>query len=94
MEVALAYLVVLVAGFFVLVVRPQRRQITAHRAMLAALAVGDRVVTSGGIYGTVRGLSDETAEVEVAAAVRLTVARAAIARRLEPVEPVADDDAA
>ena len=79
MEVAVIYLVVLVAGFFFLVVRPQRRQMAARRALIASVQVGDEVVTSGGIYGTIRALGDESVELEIAPAVVVTVARGAIA---------------
>ena len=52
MPVALLYLGILVAAFLLLIVRPQRRQMAAHRALVASLQVGEEVVTSGGIYGT------------------------------------------
>jgi preprotein translocase subunit YajC len=80
--IVVVYLVVLVAGFFFLVVRPQRRQMAARRALIASVGVGDEVVTSGGIHGTVRALGDDTVELEIAPAVVVTVARGAIAGRL------------
>ncbi len=80
--IVVVYLVILVAGFFFLVVRPQRRQMAARRALIASIGVGDDVVTSGGIYGTVRSLGDDTVELEIAPAVVVTVARGAIAGRL------------
>ena len=73
--IVVVYLVVLVAGFFFLVVRPQRRQMAARRALIASVGVGDEVVTSGGIHGTVRSLGDDTVELEIAPAVVVTVAR-------------------
>jgi preprotein translocase subunit YajC len=93
MPVALLYLGILVAAFLLLIVRPQRRQMAAHRALVASLRVGDEVVTSGGIYGTIRGLDDGTVDLEVASGVRLRVARGAIAQRVEPEARPADDDA-
>jgi preprotein translocase subunit YajC len=90
MEVALVYLALLVGAFFFLIVRPQRRQMAAHRALVATLEVGDRVVTSSGIFGTIRALEDETAVVEIAPGVDVTLARAAIARRLD--EAPEDDE--
>ena len=93
MPVALLYLGILVAAFLLLIVRPQRRQMAAHRALVASLQVGDEVVTSGGIYGTIRGLDDGTVDLEVASGVRLRVARGAIAQRVEPETQPADDDA-
>ena len=93
MPVALLYLGILVAAFLVLIVRPQRRQMAAHRALVASLQVGDDVMTGSGIYGTIRGLDDETVDLEVSPDVVLRVARGAIAQRVEPETHPADDDA-
>jgi len=89
--IALLYLGILVVAFLLLIVRPQRRQMAAHRALVAALVVGDEVVTSGGIYGTIRDLDDQFVELEVAPGVVLRVARGAIAQRVEPPEEPVDD---
>jgi preprotein translocase subunit YajC len=80
--IVVVYLVVLVAGFFFLVVRPQRRQMAARRALIASVDLGDDVVTSGGIHGTVRALGDDTLQLEIAPGVVVTVARGAVAGRL------------
>ena len=82
MPVALLYLGILVAAFLLLIVRPQRRQMAAHRALVASLQVGEEVVTSGGIYGTIRGLDDGTVDLEVSSGIVLRVARGAIAQRV------------
>ena len=51
----------LAVAFFVLIVRPQRRQMAARRALIASIEVGDEVITAGGIYGTVREMTDTNA---------------------------------
>jgi preprotein translocase subunit YajC len=84
--IAFVYLAVLVVAFLLLIVRPQRRQVAAHRALVATLRVGDEVVTSGGIFGTIQDLKDETVELEVSPGIVLRVARGAIAQRVGPVE--------
>src|SRR5260370_28189521 len=84
MPVALLYRGILVAAFLLLMVRPQRRQMAAHRALVASLQVGDEVVTSGGIYGTIRGLDNGTVDLEVSSGIVLRVARGAIAQRVGP----------
>jgi preprotein translocase subunit YajC len=89
--IALLYLGILVVAFLLLIVRPQRRQMAAHRALVATLRVGDDVVTSGGIYGTIQSLDEEAVELEVAPGVVLRVARGAIAQRVGPVEEPVDD---
>lgn len=90
---ALLFLGILVAAFLLLIVRPQRRQMAAHRALVASLRVGDDVMTSSGIYGTIRGLGDLTVDLEVSPGVVLRVARGAISQRVEAEAHPADDDA-
>jgi preprotein translocase subunit YajC len=82
MEVAIVYFALLALAFFFLIVRPQRRRVTAHRAFVAALDVGDDIITNGGIYGTVRALRGDAVELEIAPGIVITVARAAIAQRV------------
>jgi preprotein translocase subunit YajC len=97
MPVALLYLGILVVAFLLLIVRPQRRQMAAHRALVASLEIGDEVVTSGGIYGTITAIEDGVVDLEVSTGVVLRVARGAIAQRTGPVpvegtgEPTGDD---
>jgi len=85
--VIVAYFVVIALAFFLLIVRPQRRRLAAHRALVAALTVGDEVITTGGIFGTIVALDDERIELEVSRGVVITVARAAIAQPANPTVP-------
>jgi preprotein translocase subunit YajC len=78
MEIALIYFAVLAVAFFLLIVRPQRRRAQAHRLFVAALEVGDEVMTTGGILGTVRSLDDDLVELEIAPGTVIRVARMAI----------------
>ena len=84
MEVAIVYFALLALAFFFLIVRPQRRRVTAHRAFVASLGLGDDVVTTGGIYGTVRALRGDAVELEIAPGIVITVARAAVAQLAHP----------
>lgn len=86
--IVVIYLVVLVAAFFFLIVVPQRRRMTAHRSLMAALALGDEVVTTGGLYGSIRGLDGGTVQLEIAAGIVVTVARGAIAGLTVPDPPL------
>ena len=79
---AVIYLLILVAAFFVLIVLPQRRQAAAHRAVVASLEVGDEVMTTSGIFGTITELDDTVAKLEIAPGVTVRVARGAISRRV------------
>jgi preprotein translocase subunit YajC len=87
--VIFVYFAVIALAFFLLIVLPQRRRTSAHRALLGSLQVGDEVVTIGGILGTIREIDDEKLQLEVADGVVLTVARNAIAQAVvdTPVPP-------
>lgn len=76
-------LIVLLVAFYFLLVRPQQQRQKQHRELMASLAIGDKVVTVGGVYGTIRSLEDDRVGVEVAPGVTIEFARQAIARKLE-----------
>src|SRR5574341_1479830 len=84
MPVALIYLVVLVLAFFLLVVQPQRRQMARHRALVASLKVGDEIITTGGVYGTIRQIDHTVIDLEIANGVVIRLARGAVGSRATP----------
>src|SRR5215510_5515461 len=61
--------------FFVIVVLPMRRNQKKVQDFLSALKVGDRVVTSGGIFGTITKVGDDSLQLQIANNVRVEVAR-------------------
>jgi preprotein translocase subunit YajC len=65
--------------FYFMLIRPQSKRAKEHRAMLAALAAGDEVVTSGGILGRVVEVGDSFVTVEVANGVQLKVQKGQVA---------------
>lgn len=86
------YLVILVAAFYFLIVRPQRRNAMIRRQLLNAVEVGDEIVTTGGVYGTVTSIADDTLEVEIAPDVVVKIARGAIGARIAPESEYDEDD--
>ncbi len=64
--------------WYFLVIMPQQRQRKKTQEMLASLKTGDRVLTSGGIYGTIVSFRDEIVQLQVAGQVKVDVARTAI----------------
>jgi preprotein translocase subunit YajC len=64
--------------WYFLVIMPQQRQRKKTQQMLASLKTGDRVLTTGGIYGTIVSFRDEIVQVQVATQVKIDVARTAI----------------
>ncbi len=79
--------IVLIMGvFYFLLFRPQQQKQKQMQAMLKALKRGDRVVTGGGILGTVQRTNDKNSEIEVEIApnVRITVLRETISSVVNP----------
>jgi preprotein translocase subunit YajC len=71
-------LVPLFAIWYFLVIRPQSQQRRKLQDMLANLKTGDRVTTSGGIYGTIVGFREGTVQLQIANQVKIDLARSAI----------------
>ena len=70
--------------FWVIVMRPARNQQRRVQQLQRGLEVGQEVVLSSGIFGTIRSLSDGRAELEIAPGTVITVARQAVVRNVEP----------
>ncbi|HTR34008.1 MAG TPA: preprotein translocase subunit YajC [Gaiellaceae bacterium] len=94
-------IVILFGAAWVMFVLPARRRRVSHAAMQEDVAVGDEIITAGGIHGTVREAEGDTVSVEIAAGVVVTLDRRAIAAvaaeeevEVEPEpEPVGDTEA-
>jgi preprotein translocase subunit YajC len=82
--------IALIGVFWTLMIRPQQQRQRAHRTFVETLAPGDRIEAFSGIHGTIAGLGEETVEVEVAPGVVVTMARLAIASRVDEPRPAAD----
>lgn len=81
-------LVLIFVVFYFLLIRPQQKKAKDHREMLGRVRRGDRVVTSGGIIGTVSKVNNETElTVEIAEGVKVLVARGMIAEVLTKNQP-------
>lgn len=65
--------------FYVLIILPQRRRQKAHEEMLASLGSGEKVITNGGILGTIVKVEKETLRLKLAPQVEVTVLRSHIA---------------
>ena len=76
--------------FYFLLIRPQQKRAKQHKEMLAAIRRGDKIVTSGGLMGTVVKVVDDTdtVEVEIAKDVKVSVVRAMVADIRGKTEPV------
>ncbi len=74
----LAFPVILLLIMYFLMIRPQMKRAKDHRAMVEKLAVGDEVITSGGIAGVVRRVGDSFVTVEIADNVEIRVQKNAV----------------
>jgi preprotein translocase subunit YajC len=64
--------------FYFIVIAPANKQRRKTQEMLSSLKKGDRVVTSGGIYGTIQGVETEVVSLKISENVKVKVARSAI----------------
>jgi preprotein translocase subunit YajC len=88
-------LVLIFVVFYFLLIRPQQKKQKDHRGMLDSLRRGDRVVTGGGIIGTVnRVVSAEEVEVDIASGTRVRVVRSTITNVVAKPDPGAAREAA
>lgn len=88
---AVVWLAGMAIVFYLLIWRPQQRRIAAVRAVQQALELGDEVITTSGIYGTITALRDEYVELEIAPNVVVKLARGAIGSRLADQSEVDDE---
>jgi preprotein translocase subunit YajC len=88
---ALLPLVAILALFWLMVVRPQQRRAKEVRNLQQAIEVGQRVMMSSGVFGTVTSLADDRARLEIAPGTEIEIARAAIAKVDTPPTGEVDD---
>ena len=95
----LIFIAVMVGLMWLVVIRPQRRRTTEHSAMISTLAVGDEVVTAGGVYGLITAIDEDVLTVEIAPHITVRVARGAITGVMNSEQkdndaepPIAPDD--
>jgi preprotein translocase subunit YajC len=81
-------LILIFVVFYFLLIRPQQKRAKEHREMLAAVRRGDRVVTGGGIIGTVDKVADDELTIQIAENVRVKVMRGTLSSVLSKSEPV------
>jgi len=78
----LLVLILLFVVMYAAMIRPQQRRAREHQALIAAVEVGDEVMTTAGIFGTVTAVEGDVISIEITPGVVMRVARAAIGRRL------------
>jgi len=92
-------MIVVIGILYFLIIRPQQQQAKEHRRLVDNLKTGDRVITQGGVHGTVTALKGAIVQVKIADNVRVDVNRTAIAQVLQTspngsVSPVSGEKSA
>ncbi|MCP4671422.1 MAG: preprotein translocase subunit YajC [Desulfobacula sp.] len=72
-------IIILFVIFYFLLIRPQQKKAKEHREMISNLKKGVRIITSGGIYGTIISLDDTTIGLEIAEKVKIKITRGNVA---------------
>jgi preprotein translocase subunit YajC len=88
---SLPFFVLILVGFYLLIIRPQRARAKAAQQLQDSLEPGVEVMTTAGIFGTLTEIRDDSVIIEVSPGVNLRVVKAAVGRVLAP--DVDDDDA-
>jgi preprotein translocase subunit YajC len=72
--------------FYFMIIRPQQRRTKEREKMLSNLEKGDKIITSGGLHGTIAGIDEKTVLLQVSDSVKVKVERSAIATVLSTKE--------
>ena len=80
----------ILAIFYLMVLMPMRKRQRKVQDFQASLKVGDKVVTTGGIYGQITKVTDQIVQLQIAQNVRIDIAKAAVGG-LQGQEPVVAD---
>jgi preprotein translocase subunit YajC len=81
-------LIIIFAIFYFLLIRPQQKRSKQHKEMMGALKRGDKIVTSGGIYGVVESVAERTVVVKIAEETKVKFGKGNIAA----IRSTADED--
>ncbi len=81
-------LIIIFVIFYFLLIRPQQKRAKEHRQMLANLKKGDKVITSGGIYGVVEGVGENTVTLKISENVKVKFGKGYIAT----IRPASEED--
>jgi preprotein translocase subunit YajC len=82
----IAFLVVIFALFYFVMIRPQRKRQKEQQTMIAELQKGNKVITAGGIYGTIESISEDSVVIKVESGTTLRVNKGSVALRREEIK--------
>ena len=85
-------LILILGVFWFLIIRPQQKKQKAHQGMVDSLRKGDKVVTNGGIFGTIVKVGDDRLTLEIASKIQIQLERHQVARMDKKTGVNKDDD--
>ena len=91
---SLVFFALLFGAMYVLMVRPQQQRARRQRELISSIAVGDQVITAGGMIGEVVHAQDDRVTIRLAPGVEVAFLRGAIAQKLVDTDEIVDLDAA
>lgn len=74
--------IIIMVIFYFLLIRPQQKQMKERQNMLNNLKVGDKILTVGGLIGTITSIKENELEVEIAKNIKVTIVRTAVSNVL------------
>lgn len=75
-------ILLIIAVFYLLLIRPQQKRARQHRELVSSIENGDRIVTIGGLHGTVEAVDEDTIRLELVPGTTITMSKEAVSRRL------------
>jgi preprotein translocase subunit YajC len=77
----LVFLVVIFAMFYFVMIRPQRKRQKEHETMMQGLQKGEKIITAGGIYGTIENVGDDSVIIKVESGTTMRVSKGSVTLR-------------
>lgn len=94
LDSSIVFLILVGIVFYLMLYRPNKKRIDQHRRLIESVSEGDEVVTIGGMFGTIRAITDDEFHLEISPGTTIRLAKSAIGRRVEPdTTPEATPDA-
>jgi preprotein translocase subunit YajC len=84
-------LILMFVIFYFLLIRPQQKKAKEHRNMVDSLKKGDRIITSGGIHGTIVSLDETTINLEISDGVKIKINRGNVGAAMQGAAPQKKD---
>ncbi len=83
----LIFFAAIIAIFYFMIIRPQQKRQKERDALISSVKKGDKIITSGGIHGTVSGVEEKTVLVQIAENVKVKVDKGSVTTILKEAEP-------